>query len=82
MAAPNLNDLLKPFAPPAAQLLREAVSNETLSLAHLQEIARLAAQVPRYRAAEELESLLEDAEEMDLEAFRDYVAEIVREAKG
>lgn len=76
------NDLLKHFDDELAQILKGWLSDEAITTDHVKEIIRLTSVDPRYRDPEAFESLLEDAEEMDAEAFREWVAHSIEEGNA
>jgi hypothetical protein len=78
---PPVNELLKHFDKEIAARLAQLVNSGSLSAEHLKEIVRLTSALPDYRDSEELDSLLEDAEDMDADAFRAWVDQILKEAK-
>ena len=78
---PSVNELLKHFDKETAARLAQLVNSGSLSADHLKEIVRLTSALPDYRDSEELDSLLEDAEDMDADAFRAWVDQILKEAK-
>ena len=74
-------DLLKHFDAETAKTLDQHLKEGLIEDVHIQEIIRLTAELPNYREAEELESLLEDAEDMDGDAFKAWVDQIIKEAR-
>jgi len=77
--SPSVNELLKHFDQETAARLARAMNEGMLDAEHLKELIRLTAANPKYRDPEELESLLEDAQEMDAEAFRTWVDQLLKE---
>lgn len=78
---PSENDLLKHFDAEAAKSLAQHLKDGLIEDVHIQEIIRLTAVLPNYRDPEELDSLLEDAEDMDGDAFKAWVDQIIKEAR-
>jgi hypothetical protein len=78
---PQANELLKHFDGETAKMLAGRLKDGLITDKHIQEIVRLTAALPDYRDAEEIESLLEDAEDMDGEAFKAWVDQIIKEAR-
>lgn len=80
-AQPSESELLKHFDPETAKALAQRLKDGEIEDVHIREIIRLTAALPDYREPEELESLLEDAEDMDGDAFRAWVDQIIKEAR-
>jgi hypothetical protein len=78
---PQANELLKHFDGETAKLLGSRLKDGLITDQHIREIIRLTAALPDYREAEEIESLLEDAEDMDGDAFKAWVDQIIKEAR-
>jgi hypothetical protein len=78
---PSGSELLKHFDGEIAKLLGQRLKDGTITPEHIREIIRLTAALPDYRETEELESLLEDAEDMDGDAFKAWVDQIIKEAR-
>ena len=76
-AQPDLNALLKHFDEELSARLASLVNEETLEVGHIVELVRLTSKCPEYRDAEELDSVLEDAEEMDVPAFKTWVDDLI-----
>jgi hypothetical protein len=77
----SVNELLKHFDKETATRLAQLVNGGSISADHLKEIVRLTSALPDYRDSEELDSLLEDAQDMDIDAFRAWVEQILKESK-
>jgi hypothetical protein len=80
-ATPSPQDLLKHFDDETRDRLARALNSRAITVEHLQELVRLTAASPRYRDEEELESLLEDAEDMAPDAFRAWVDQLLKDEK-
>jgi hypothetical protein len=78
---PQSNELLKHFDGETAKMLAGRLKDGLITDEHIREIVRLTAALPDYRATEEIESLLEDAEDMDGDAFKAWVDQIIKEAR-
>ncbi len=74
-------DLLKHFDPDLASRLTKSLSSGAITAAHIQEIIRLTSELPQFRDAEEFESLLEDAEEMEASAFKEWVTRLLADER-
>jgi len=74
-------DLLKHFDAESAKTLEQRLKEGLIEEVHIKEIIRLTAAVPNYREPEGLESLLEDAEDMDGDAFKAWVDQIIKESR-
>jgi len=74
-------DLLKHFDAESAKTLEQRLKEGLIEEVHIKEIIRLTATVPNYREPEGLESLLEDAEDMDGDAFKAWVDQIIKESR-
>lgn len=72
----NIDELLKPLAEDTAERARELLKSGEISSKHLVEIVKLSQEVKYFQDPENLDSLLEDAEEMDLSAFRIWIEEM------
>lgn len=75
------SELLKHFDAETARTLAQRMKDGLIQEAHIREIIRLTAALPDYRDPDELDSLLEDAEDMDGEAFRAWVDQIIKESR-
>ena len=77
----NANDLLKHFDAETAAKLKALLASGEITAKHVEQIIKLTAAVPDYRDAEDLESLLEDACEMDADGFSSWIGKIIEEEK-
>lgn len=77
----NTNELLKHFDPDAAAKLKAMLASGEITPKRIEEIIKLTSKVPDYRDADEFDSLLEDACEMDDDGFSSWVGKIIEEEK-
>lgn len=77
----NADDLLKHFDAEAAAKLKGMLAKGEITPKRIQEIIKLTSAVPDYRDADEFDSLLEDACEMDDDGFSSWVGKIIEEEK-
>ena len=81
MAKTDLNDLLKHFDEETSQRLSHLVADGSFTVDHVKDLIRLTSKRSEYRDAEALDSVLEDAEEMDAPAFKAWVDHIIKEGQ-
>lgn len=74
-------ELLKHFDPELAACLSKALASGTITAAHVAQIVRLTSELPQFRDVEAFESLLEDAEEMEASAFKEWVTRLLADEK-
>ena len=75
----DVKELLKHFDDELANRLAALVNEDKLSADHIKELIRLTSKRADYRDADELESVLEDAEEMDAPAFKVWVDQLIKD---
>jgi len=76
---PNPAELLKHFDADAAARIAHLLNSKAITTEHLIEIVRVTAQCPELRTGEGFDSLLEDAEEMDITSFRAWVEDSLKD---
>jgi hypothetical protein len=76
---PSLADLLKHFDADAQTRIAHLINSKAISPEHLKEIIRVTTQCPELRSGEGFDSLLEDAEEMDITSFRAWVEDTLKD---
>ena len=74
-------DLLSHFDDEARKKLEAMLAGGEITPEHIQQIIKLTAAVPDYRDADEFDSLLEDAGEMDQDAFASWIGKIIEDEK-
>ncbi|MBI3828121.1 MAG: hypothetical protein HY291_01305 [Planctomycetes bacterium] len=77
----NVNELLKHFDAEIAAKLKGMLASGEITAKHIEQMIKLTAAVPDYRNNEDLDSLLEDACEMDADGFSSWVGKIIEEEK-
>ena len=79
--AEDLKELLKHFDDETSERLSHLVAEGSFTTEHVKELIRLTSKRSEYRDADALDSVLEDAEEMDAPAFKAWVDHIIKEGQ-
>lgn len=75
------DQLIARFPLEAQRVIREGLTDDTLSLAHVLQLYRLQTRMPEMRSAEALEDLAEMATRMSVEEMKEWVDEQIERAE-